>query len=215
MDINSSNNTYEFTKKDTNFIIPYIIVRTKNINYNFNEIVKKKKDNNKINKVKNEIDKYFKNEWDVVKKITNPFEMIYLTNKQFKMYSLSLYEPISRSYFKMIEILTIFFKELDQYKKINTFHLAEGPGGFIEGFINFRNNKKDQLYGITLIEKNKNIPGWNKNNTFLNKQRNVNLITGVDNSGNLYNIRNHYYLIDKFKKIVLILLQEMVDLIFL
>ena len=47
--------------------------------------------------------------WDIVKKITNPYEMIYLTNKQHKKYSISQYEPISRSYFKMIEMMYIFF----------------------------------------------------------------------------------------------------------
>ena len=213
MDINPSFNTYKFSKvriliekckKGKGNIklinLPNLQIKTKIINNNFNEVVKKKKCNSEINKVKNEIDKYYKNEWDVVKKITNPFEMIYLTNKQYKMFSLSLYEPISRSYFKMIEMLNVFFKDLLNVKKIKSFHLAEGPGGFIEGMINFRNQSKDKLYGITLIEKNKNVPGWNKNNSFLNKQLNVNLITGVDNVGNLYNIHNHYYLIDKFKK---------------
>ena len=71
--------------------------------------------------------------------------------------------------------------------------------------LNFRNNHKDKYYGITLISNNKNIPGWNKNNTYLNNKTNVNLITGIDNKGDLYNVSNHYYMIDRFGKIHLIL----------
>ena len=202
MELNTKNNIYNFKKIHNNNLFPEILLKTLLVVNQFNQIVKNKKvkDNNEISKVKNEIDKYFKNEWDVVKKITNPFEMIYLTNKQHKMYCLSLYEPISRSYFKMIEILHVFFPNLKTKKKIKTFHLAEGPGGFIEGMITFRNNKNDKLYGITLLSRDHNIPGWNKNNKFLNTQLNVNLISGIDNKGNLYNIHNHLYLIDKFNK---------------
>lgn len=212
MYLNNESNIYELKKptplnefEDSN-LFPHVLVLTEYFENKFNQIVKMKKTDNELSIVKNEIDKYYKNEWDIVKKITNPFEMIYLTNKQHKMYSLSLYEPISRSYFKMIEMMNTFFYKLKSAKKLKTLHLAEGPGGFIEGMINFRNdyistkNKKDTLYGITLISNDSNIPGWNKNNKFLNKQTNVNLLTGVDNKGDLYNIHNHLYLIDKFKK---------------
>ena len=226
-------NAYYFNKldfKEVNFCNIDLIIKTKLIKKQFNEIVKKKEkakkaiqtqsttqsqsitktidfiilnDKRRIVNEKNKIDQYYKKEWDIIKKITNPFEMIYLTNKQHKAYSLSLYEPISRSYFKMIEILHLFFsqfKNKKQYKKIKTMHLAEGPGGFIEGMINFRENPQDKLFGMTLLSSNSNIPGWNKNNRFLNKQKNVNLISGIDNIGDLYNIQNHLYMIDKFKR---------------
>ena len=216
MELNNKNIYKLKDKNDSNILDTYtinLLLKTqfiknqenKNIVKNSHEKWDSKHYNSKkkITQVKNEIDQYYKKEWDVIKKITNPFEMIYLTNKQFKSYSISLYEPISRSYFKMIEILNLFFKEyknINKIKKIKSFHLAEGPGGFIEGLLNFRNNNKDLLYGITLISKSNSIPGWNKNNKFLNKKINVNLLTGIDNKGDLYNYKNHLYLIDKFSK---------------
>jgi 23S rRNA U2552 (ribose-2'-O)-methylase RlmE/FtsJ len=187
-------------RKQSPFVFPHILIKTTVINNQFNQIVKKTIKNSNITNVKNEINNYYKKEWDIVKKITNPCEMIYLTNKSHKSYSLSLYEPISRSYFKMIEMLDLFFNNLRKASRLKVFHLAEGPGGFIEGMLNFRENKNDKLFGITLISGNNSVPGWNKNNRFLNKQTNVNLITGFDNRGDLYNINNHYYLIDKFGK---------------
>ena len=43
--------------------------------------------------------------WDKMKKIGNPYELIYTTyNKKRKNDSISNYVPISRSYFKMWEI---------------------------------------------------------------------------------------------------------------
>ena len=73
----------------------------------------------------------------------------------------------------MIEIsnlLNIFehFKDTN----INTFHLAEGPGGFIEAMCLMRENREDdKYYGMTLIDNNDPaVPGWNKTNNFLLKK---------------------------------------------
>ena len=170
---------------------------TNNTKYTENEIL-----SNSLMEAKNQIDKYYrKKEWDSVKKITNPFEMIYITCKFNKMNSVALYEPLSRSYFKMIEMINEFLLEYDttlHSKPIKTLHLAEGPGGFMEAFVNFRNNSKDIYYGMTLKSVNHNIPGWHKSTHFINKHRNLNLITGIDNMGDLYNVNNHYYLINRF-----------------
>lgn len=211
-------NIYILKEKDTakiNYgILPNLHIKTKfnfrknNIkNMKYSDILNKNIEkcyNNNLSKVKSQIDKYYncnKKEWDIIKKITNPFEMIYLTNKQDKRHSISLYDPLSRSYFKMIEMLHEFFSEYSSFnynhKKIKTLHLAEGPGGFMEAFINFRKNKNDLYYGMTLLSDNKDIPGWNKSYYFINKHRNINLITGIDNRGDLYNIDNHYYLINR------------------
>jgi len=48
------------------------------------------------------------NNWEYYKKIVNPYEMIY-TKKKYKNVpeSISLVKPLSRSYFKMIEMLDL------------------------------------------------------------------------------------------------------------
>ena len=63
----------------------------------------------------------------------------------------------------------LFLKDYQKMKgKIRTLHLAEGPGGFMEGWRYFRNYAKDDiLYGITLISNDKEIPSWKKTNYFL------------------------------------------------
>lgn len=150
----------------------------------------------KINASKNEIDKYYNmKQWDKIKKFTNPYELIYITNKKRRQFSISTYEPLSRSYFKMLEISKEFFQnKIKRNEPIKTVHLAEGPGGFIEGIVNIRKNKKDKYYGITLIDKNKEIPGWKRSSFFLKNNPNVEILYGYDNTGNLYNVDNHKYL---------------------
>ena len=60
-------------------------------------------------KVKNRIDSLDDCKlWDKIKKISNDFELIYLPNKKLKSNSISKYEPLSRSYFKLWEIIHDF-----------------------------------------------------------------------------------------------------------
>jgi 23S rRNA U2552 (ribose-2'-O)-methylase RlmE/FtsJ len=149
----------------------------------------------KLTSVKYLIEEY-KDEWDNYKKYTNPYEFI---NTPFhKNKYLSKYRPISRAYFKMIEIIEVF-EIFNNYKsKITSFHLAEGPGGFIEAFAMKRNNKNDKYYGITLIdEKNKKIPGW-KCNRLLNKYKNIFIQKGETGNGDLYSFLNLMYFIKHY-----------------
>jgi 23S rRNA U2552 (ribose-2'-O)-methylase RlmE/FtsJ len=147
---------------------------------------------------KNKIDKYYdSNLWDKTKKIINPYELVYITNKKTRFRSVSTFEPLSRSFFKMIEMSNEFLKPslFSSIKKLKTLHLAEGPGGFMEGIRFMRNyNKDDVLYGMTLISGNKEIPSWKKTATFLKSNPQIKLVYGIDNSGDLYNIDNIYYL---------------------
>jgi hypothetical protein len=81
--------------------------------------------------------------WDKMKKIGNPYELIFTTyNKKRKNDSISKYIPISRSYFKMWEIFNKFdlFKHFNINDKFVFSHLAEGPGGFMEASYNYRSN---------------------------------------------------------------------------
>ena len=59
-----------------------------------------------LNKVKQEI-QYYIDEWDDIKKLTNPYEYIH-TNMPHTKNAISQIKPISRSFFKMIELCNIF-----------------------------------------------------------------------------------------------------------
>ena len=146
---------------------------------------------------KNKIDNYYNiKQWDKVKKIINPYELIYITNKKNRKLSVSNYEPLSRSYYKILEISKMFFKDTLNQPSIISCHLAEGPGGFMEGLINIRKNPFDILYGITLIDQHKEVPGWKRINQILQKNKNIKILLGYDNTGDLYKTINHKYLYD-------------------
>ena len=58
------------------------------------KLITKISDYQKISYVKDKIDHYYQmNRWDNVKKITNPYEYIYITNKKIRNNSISNYEP--------------------------------------------------------------------------------------------------------------------------
>ena len=101
-------------------------------------------------------------DWDYYKKITNPYEFIH-TPIYKNTHSVANYDAVSRSFYKMIEIVN-FYKILDAYnhRSINTFHLAEGPGGFIEAMMKLRKNNDDVYHGMTLINNSRNVPRWTK-----------------------------------------------------
>lgn len=137
--------------------------------------------------------------WSNYKKYTNPYEYIHtiIPNKKT---AISKLNPLSRSFFKMIEIIDTF-KIISEYNgNINCFHLAEGPGGFIEAFVVKRKNENDTYVGMTLLnDKNDmNIPAWKKSNTFLQKNSNVSIETGADNTGNILSIENLNHCKDKY-----------------
>jgi 23S rRNA U2552 (ribose-2'-O)-methylase RlmE/FtsJ len=204
-------------------------------------------------------------EWDFYKKYTNPYEYIHSIVPQKKK-SVSKYKPISRSYFKMLEMIAEFKldkpalphmkhentfsgigsnvqtygvnlrttditaacmdidafghqrirpdsnipfallcdekrrQEMYNPDSIRTFHLAEGPGGFIEAICNKRNNPTDEYYGMTIIvdETDDNVPAWHKTGYFLSQHPNVNLEYGADGTGNLLHIDNFEHCVRKY-----------------
>jgi 23S rRNA U2552 (ribose-2'-O)-methylase RlmE/FtsJ len=141
---------------------------------------------------------FIEKDWDIFKKYTNPYEYIH-TNIPFEKKCVSSYVPLSRSYFKMIEMLHTFQLHLSS-KPIQSFHLAEGPGGFIEALSNIRHSKEDIYYGMTILNDSNdpNVPGWKKIKHFLQKHKNVNLEYGVDNTGDILNIDNFVYIKEKY-----------------
>ena len=106
--------------------------------------------------IKEQIEKY-QEQWDNSKKFTNPYEYIH-TNIAGNKTNISKLRPLSRSFYKMIEIMSgngILHKypviSTPDYKMgINTFHLAEGPGGFIEAISYLRGSEYNKVHGGAL-----------------------------------------------------------------
>ena len=182
-----------FNLPNNNSIIKPSEIAINTIKHNdicFSLVESLKKNKNKINQI---ID-----EWDKYKKYTNNYEFIHTQIPNTKI-SISKYKPLSRSYFKMVEIINTF-KLLNKYNnEIKTFHLAEGPGGFIEAIANMRKNKNDSYVGITLINKNSTIPNWNKCKDVMKKHKNIALEYGSDDTGNILSPDNLSYCFQKYK----------------
>ena len=132
-------------------------------------------------------------DWDIFKKYTNPYEYIH-TNIPHKNKYVATCNPLSRSYFKMIEIMKIFKLEVSS-KPIRSFHLAEGPGGFIEALCKQRKCKYDKYIGMTILDDkhDPNIPAWKKTRNFLNQNKNVVIENGEDGTGNILSMTNFMY----------------------
>ena len=164
-----------------------------------NNIIIFKKFNDLISNKKKEIDnENIQKYWDKMKKIGNPYELIYTSyNKKRKNDSISLYSPISRSYFKLWEIYYSFQLFDNQKNNINFVHLAEGPGGFMEASMNYckLNKIKNCTYwGITLAPTDEFVPDWNKLKKNFTKDKNCFI-----EYGDLYNYEDVKKFIEKTK----------------
>jgi 23S rRNA U2552 (ribose-2'-O)-methylase RlmE/FtsJ len=145
-----------------------------------------------LNDVKHNIDNY-KDNWDNIKKITNPYEYIHTIHPTFHT-SVSILKPLSRSFYKLIEIINSFEILKNEKNPIKSFHMAEGPGGFVEAFIKSRKNDKDEYYAMTLESSDISVPGWKKSDNLL-KEKNLTIERGVTNNGDLFSFKNfEYYL---------------------
>lgn len=154
---------------------------------------------NYLYEIKEKIEMHEK-DWDIFKKYTNPYEYVH-TCVPFKKKCVSKYKPLSRSYFKMIEIINTFGLHFNTKQAMRTFHLAEGPGGFIEAILNVRKNPNDSYIGITLMDdkNDPNIPAWKKTDIFLRNNKNVFIEYGADNTGNILSLENLIGCKEKYK----------------
>lgn len=185
---------------DINFVLPNVKLATCNllnidnpeINFYFNY-----KERELLAIEKNKIDEQnaFK-DWDKSKKISNTYELIHISNNKIKSESISKYIPLSRSFFKLWEIIN-YFKLIKTTEPIVSGHLAEGPGGFLEACLYYRNKLlkitplMDKYYGITLKPYSKEIPGWSKANDLIYQfKNNIEIGYGSDNTGDLYKVHN-------------------------
>jgi 23S rRNA U2552 (ribose-2'-O)-methylase RlmE/FtsJ len=138
-------------------------------------------------------------EWDKYKKYSNQYEYIHTLIPNSKQ-SICNLKPLSRSFYKMIEICNLMNIMPILPPVCNSFHLAEGPGGFIEALVHLRNQPNDTYYGMTLIDNvDTNVPGWKKSNNFLLKNKNVIIETGLDGKGDLMNPENLRFCYTKYK----------------
>ena len=145
-----------------------------------------------IEALKESIQPFDKSElWDLAKRITNPYELISTHSSRLTLpKSISCIYPLSRSYFKMIEILThLQFFDRHKETKLKSLHICEGPGGFIEAFNSMAEDKRRVIgnsYAMTLRSTHTMIPGWRRATNFLQKHPNVQLIYGPTKTGNIY-----------------------------
>ena len=149
--------------------------------------------------MKKQINSY-ENNWDIYKKYTNPYEYIHSLIPILKL-SISKLKPISRSFYKLIEISNMLHI-CDKFNyPINSFHLAEGPGGFIEAMTVMRNDfSEDKYYGMTLINNNNDIiPGWKKSYNIFSKNKNIIIDNGYDGKGDLFDLKNLWYCYHRYK----------------
>lgn len=130
--------------------------------------------------------------WEVLKKKTNPYELVYTQENTECPISLAMVKPLSRSYFKMIEMLQVsqFFERLPKNtQKLRSSHVAEGPGGFIEAFLEKAEARRitvQKSYAITLKPNNNHIPGWRRSYQFLQRHPEVKIHYGEDGTGDIY-----------------------------
>lgn len=139
---------------------------------------------------KSKIEDLDKNDWEEYKKYTNDYELVF-TCKDFNK-SVSKYIPISRSFFKLWEMIHEYeyFFNGDENK---CYFMAEGPGGFVEAYSKWRGKKlyRDSIYVTTLIDDNdKNIPHLKIPLWIKKKPINYSVIAGCNNDGNLCDFDN-------------------------
>jgi len=188
--------TYNILSNTINILTPDDICIKTNIS---NEIFISKTLHNYITELKKQIDHY-NNEWDNIKRYINPYEFIH-TKIPGEKVAICKYIPISRSFFKLIEIYYCFsINKFINPTKPKSLHLAEAPGGFIEATLFYSKIHKidyDIMVGISLVNKNNNnTPLWN--NSAFDKYKNVVLENNPDYNYDMTNYNTFNYLKKKY-----------------
>jgi len=130
--------------------------------------------------------------WEKLKKQHNDYEYVYTSSR--KEMNVCSIVPVSRSYFKLYEMIVDFHLLNDN---ISCACLAEGPGGFIHCLNDYSYRRKlviHKLYGITLYSCDKRIPYWNQ--SIIRNKKNI-LSYGKDGTGDLYLLDNVKYFINE------------------
>jgi 23S rRNA U2552 (ribose-2'-O)-methylase RlmE/FtsJ len=152
--------------------------------------------NEELDTLKESIQPYDKTElWDLAKRITNPYELINTHSSRLTLpQSTCILNPLSRSFFKMTEMLHILqFFDRHPQQKLRSMHVCEGPGGFIEALYEMssqRNRTMSSSYAMTLRSTHTMIPGWRRASQFLQKHSTVHLLYGPHRTGDIYEPEN-------------------------
>lgn len=143
--------------------------------------------------------------WEYYKKIVNPYELVY-TQRKYDNFpeSICFLKPLSRSYFKMIEMLDLlsFFTHC-RSDSIRTAHVCEGPGGFIEALYSECSKQKRRISScsaMTLKSTQNNIPGWKRAAAFLERNKTVRILYGEDQTGDIMKPENQQSFINEVQQ---------------
>lgn len=141
-------------------------------------------------------------EWSKFKIYTNPYEFIHTSYDNIN--TLTTINPISRSFFKLIELQSMCDIISMKESKLKTLHMAEGPGGFIEATHHLRSkrvkrNENDIYTGVTLHSNDQNVPRWNKIHQKYGNVKQILLDALLDGTGNLYHVCNFMNFVDKHR----------------
>ena len=142
----------------------------------------------RVCKAKGNIDPVYK-EWDKIKRSLHTYEYIYTSSSQNK--NVALVNPVSRSYFKMKEMMHECIGCVDNYRVTC---LAEAPGGFIQSLLE---EDVSEIHGVTLVSDDPRVPYWNRS---LRKDSRVTFQFGALETGDLYDYTNILSLISVMKK---------------
>jgi len=133
------------------------------------------------------------NEWELRKKITNPYEAIFSGSETNIFPSMAAIQPLSRSYFKMVEMLDVMQFWDSITGPFHTAHVCEGPGGFLQHIVEEAKARRlsfQNAYAMTLKSTRSFIPGWKKSSRFLRLHPEIKLEYGIDQTGNILFSKN-------------------------
>ena len=136
--------------------------------------------------------------WDCFKRIANPYELVHGPLSTAGLPGVTAHAPVSRSYFKMWEILCdlghIIIPSEGRGGALIVAFIAEGPGGFVEAFAQWRGEERlagDALHGITLSPHGaRGVPGWRLESIGIGTRACMRVHSGVTGTGDLYCVEN-------------------------
>jgi len=163
------------------------------------------KEKTELDKLKEQIEILdTKGEWEFLKRTSNPYELVFSQSQDTRIpQSISNIKPLSRSFFKMIEILNVMdFFNRRKRRVLRSAHVCEGPGGFIEA-LSFLSKKNEEVledaWAMTLKPTKTNIPGWKRAYHFLKKSPMVHIEYGADDTGDIMVPANQGAFLEKTK----------------
>ena len=120
--------------------------------------------------------------WDIVKKKIHKYEYVYTS--PIRNRNITGFIPVSRSYFKLKEIIQEH--GLIKTDNLKIFCMAEAPGGFIQSLLEYK-SKIDNIGAITLLSNDINVPFWNK---IIKENSLVQLYDGHNKDGDICSFKN-------------------------